>query len=112
MRNNTQSIAVNKALARLGSDINIARRKRRMSISDLATRMRMSEGTVMRLEKGEPGVSIQALGMALLALGEIRRLHGLMDMSLDNTGLLSDVEALPKRIRRAKQPRDTGGYAP
>lgn len=96
---------------RLGQNINIARRKRRMSLADFASRMRMSQGTVIRLEKGEPGVSIQALAMALLALGEIRRLYDLLDISTDDTGLLFDMEALPKRIRRAKGktgPGETG----
>ncbi len=101
MKHNPQSIAVNKTLARLGRDLSIARRKRRMSVADLASRMRMSEGTVRRLEKGDPGVSIQALAMALLAFGEIRRLHELLDVASDNTGLVMDIEALPKRIRRS-----------
>ena len=114
MKNKPQSIAVNKALARLGQNINIARRKRRMSLADFASRMRMSQGTVIRLEKGEPGVSIQAMAMALLALGEIRRLHDLLDISTDDTGLLFDMEALPKRIRRAKGQTGPGeiGIAP
>lgn len=102
MKNNPQSIAVKKALVRLGQNINIARRKRRMSLADFASRMRMSQGTVIRLEKGEPGVSIQALAMALLALGEIRRLHDLLDISTDDTGLLFDMESLPKRIRHTR----------
>ena len=82
MKNNTQSIAVKKALARLGRDINIARRKRRMSLADFASRMRMSQGTVIRLWKKENPVSLlQALAMPLLALGEIRRLHDLLDIA-------------------------------
>ena len=114
MKNNPQSIAVKKALLRLGQNINIARRKRRMSLADFASRMRMSQGTVIRLEKGEPGVSIQALAMALLALGEIRRLHDLLDISTDDTGLLFDTEALPKRIRhtRGKADPDEGEAMP
>ena len=63
----------------------------------------MSEGTVRRLEKGDPGVSIQALAMALLAFGEIRRLHDLLDVASDDTGLVMDIEALPKRIRRSSK---------
>lgn len=102
MKNNPQSIAVKKALARLGQNINIARRKRRMSLADFASRMRMSQGTVIRLEKGESGVSIQALAMALLALGEIRRLHDLLDIATDDTGLLFDMDSLPKRIRHPR----------
>ena len=106
MKHKPQSIAVKKTLARLGRDISIARRKRRMSLSDLASRMRMSEGTVRRLEKGDPGVSIRALAMALLAFGEIRRLHDLLDVASDDTGLVMDIEALPKRIRRSNESKN------
>ena len=106
-----QSVTVNRALARLGRDINIARRKRRMSLAEFAERMRVSQGTVMRLERGEPGVSIQALAMALLALGEVNRLHSLLDAASDDTGLLFDAASLPKRIHsagRRKEPNRQG----
>ena len=69
MKNNPHSVAVQKALARLGRDINIARRKRRMSIADFASRMRMSQGTVIRLEKGEPGGLDSGLGNGLVGAG-------------------------------------------
>ena len=61
----------------------------------------MSQRTAIRLEKGEPGVSLQALAMALLALGEIRRLHDLLDIATDETGLSglsgnqASIEAAP-----------------
>ena len=46
--------------------------------------------------------------MALLALGEIQRLHNLLDIASDNTGLLFDMNALPQRIRRpGKRDRTT-----
>ena len=38
--------------------------------------------------------------MAFLALGELRRLDELIDVSKDDTGLMLDVDSLPKRIRR------------
>ncbi len=69
-------------------------------MSDFAERMGVSLGTLTRLEKGEPGVSLGAFAMALLALGELRRLDEVLDVSRDDTGLLLDVAALPQRIRR------------
>lgn len=89
-----------RALRSLGRDLQIARKKRRMPMADFAERMGVSLGTLTRLEKGEPGVSLGAFAMALLALGELRRLDEVLDVSRDDTGLLLDVAALPQRIRR------------
>jgi transcriptional regulator with XRE-family HTH domain len=95
----TPSVA--RALRSLGRDLRIARKKRLMPMVDFAERMGVSLGTLTRLEKGEPGVSLGAFAMALLALGELRRLDELLDVSRDDTGLLLDVAALPQRIRRS-----------
>ena len=99
--------SVQRALRALGRDIGIARRKRRLPVADFATRMGVSQGTLMRLEKGEAGVSIGAFAMALLALGELHRLDEILDVSRDDTGLMLDVDSLPRRIRRPR-PRSLG----
>ena len=91
-----------RALRALGRDIGIARRKRRLPVADFAVRMSVSQGTLIRLEKGEAGVSIGTLVMALLALGELHRLEEILDVSRDDTGLMLDVDSLPRRIRRPK----------
>ena len=89
-----------RALRALGRDIRIARKKRRLPVADFAARMGVSPGTLARLEKGEAGVSVGALAMALLALGELHRLDELLDVSKDDTGLMLDIDRLPERIRR------------
>ena len=38
--------------------------------------------------------------MALLALGELRRMEQILDVSRDDMGLMLDVDSLPKRSRR------------
>lgn len=88
-------------LRNLGRDIRIARKKRRLPTADFAARMDVSPGTLARLETGDAGVSVGALAMALLALGELRRLDELLDVSKDDTGLLLDIESLPQRIRQS-----------
>lgn len=102
MRRRVYTPSVQRTLRALGRDIGIARRKRRMAVADFAVRMGVSQGTLVRLEKGEAGVSIGALAMALLALGELHRLEDLLDVSRDETGLLLDLDNLPRRIRRRK----------
>ena len=99
--------SVQRALRALGRDIAIARRKRRMPVADFAARMGVSQGTLIRLEKGEAGVAIGAFAMALLALGELHRIEEILDVSRDDTGLMLDVDSLPRRIRRPT-PRPLG----
>lgn len=92
------SVSARRALEALGANIRTARLKRRISVKDFAQRIGMSESTVARLEKGDNGVSIGTLAMACLVLGEIHRIAGFLDPGSDDTGLLLDRQALPKRI--------------
>lgn len=73
-----------------------------MPVADFAVRMGVSQGTLLRLEKGNPGVAVGAVAMALLALGELHRLGTIIDISTDDTGLMLDASSLPQRIRRPK----------
>lgn len=102
MRQRLYPPSVRRTLRELGRDIRIARKKRRMPVADFAVRMGVSQGTLLRLEKGDPGVAIGALAMAFLALGELRRLGTIIDVSTDDTGLLLDVASLPQRVHRPK----------
>lgn len=98
------SLNARRALKSLGANIKTARQKRRISVKDFAERIGLSESTVIRLEKGDDGVSIGALTMACLVLGELERISNFLDASPDDTGLLLDREALPKRIDRKRKP--------
>ena len=91
---------VGRHLRKLGKDISIARRGRRLSTQDMADRMGVSRSTLARLEAGDPGVSLNALCMALVALGLPDRLGDLVDQSKDDIGLLLAQDDLPRRVRR------------
>lgn len=81
--------------------------KRRISVKGFAERVGVSESTVIRLEKGDDGVSIGTLAMACLVLGEIDRVSDFLDAGSDDTGLLLDRKTLPKRIDRKRRPGST-----
>ena len=87
-----------RALEALGENIKTARIKRRISIKGFAERVGVSESTIIRLEKGDYGVSIGTLTMACLVLGEIHRISDFLDAGTDDIGLLLDRQRLPKRI--------------
>lgn len=102
---NINSLSARRALVALGANIKTARRKRRISVKGFAERIGVSESTIIRLEKGDDGVSIGTLAMACLVLGEIDRISDFLDPGADDTGLLLDQERLPKRIDRKRGPR-------
>ena len=100
-----KSISANRALEALGANIKTARSKRRISVKSFAERIGVSESTVIRLEKGDSGVSLGTLAMACLVLGEIERISEFLDSGSDGTGLLLAQDMLPKRIDRKRGSR-------
>ena len=87
------------ALRKLGSDINDARRRRRITIALMAERAGISRATVARVEKGDPATSMGGYAAILFALGMLDRLRDLVDSMHDFTGRRLEDERLPKRIR-------------
>ena len=103
MKDSALPYSVRGCLKTLGRDINLARRRRRFSVQDFADRLQVSKGTVTRLEQGDPGVSVQTLAMAFLALGELEKLAEALDTAKDDAGLLLTNQQLPQRIRVVKK---------
>jgi len=103
--------AVRRAIAKLGQDISVARRARRIPAGEFAMRMGISRATLHRLESGDPGVSLNTLAMALHALGRLDLLTDLLDQTRDEVGLMLMRQAVPKRIyrrrgKRSERPED------
>lgn len=92
-------IPVRRALLRLGSDIRDARRRRRIPTAVMAERALIARSTLVKVEKGDPSVSLGIYATVLYALGMIHRLGELADVSNDPTGLAFDEQRLPQRIR-------------
>lgn len=90
---------VKRSLAKLGSDLAIARRKRGLTVAAVAERMGVSKGTYLRVEKGDPSVRLGIYAMALFVLGFGDAFRDLVDASKDDVGLMLDEERLPKRVR-------------
>ncbi len=95
-------IPVLRALRKVGKDINIARRRRRITIRLMAERAGISRTTVGKIEKGDQTASIGAYASVLFVLGMVERLGDLMDDAHDLTGRQLDEERLPERVRIPK----------
>jgi DNA-binding XRE family transcriptional regulator len=91
-------IPVKNALRKLGSDIRDARLRRRVPVAVMAQRAFISRTTLVKLEKGDPGVAMGTYAAVLFALGMIDKLKELASVSADEVGLALDEERLPKRI--------------
>lgn len=76
-------IPAGHALGKLGRDIAVARRKRRISTADMAARLFVSRDTLWRLERGDPTVSAGTLTTVLFVLGLHDRLANLAAPSRD-----------------------------
>jgi len=97
-------LRLRQAIAKLGADIAVARRKRSLTIGMMAERIGVHKNTYLKIEKGDPSVSFGIYAMALLFLGY--PMHSRLSPSCrDDTGLLLDADHLPKRIRPPKEPK-------
>jgi hypothetical protein len=73
-----------------------------------AQRASISKPTLIRVERGDPAVSIGSYATVLFVLGMVERLADLVDPKNDPVGLQLEEENLPQRIRgprRRKRPK-------
>ena len=94
-----------RSLTKIGADIGIARKKRSLTVAMMAERLGIAKATYLRVEKGDPSVSLGIFAMTLFVLGFADALGDLVDPSRDEQGLLLDAEHLPKRVRVKKAPK-------
>jgi DNA-binding XRE family transcriptional regulator len=95
---------VRRSLTKLGSDIATARRKRNLTAVMMAERVGAAKTTYLKVEKGDPSVSMGIYAMALYVLGFGEAIGDVVDPRGDDVGLLLDVDRLPKRVRPKKAP--------
>ncbi len=94
----TLPLKARRALIKLGGDITIARKKRRISTVSMAERAFISRSTLAKIEKGNPTVSIGAYLTVLAILGLIEGVGDIADRSKDVIGLDIEESRLPQRI--------------
>ena len=93
-----------QAILLMGSQIELARKDRRMSETELAKRIGVSRGTVQRMEKGHPGVEIatvfEAATVLSVPLFSEDRKQTALEPHVERT--LSLIALMPKRARRRR----------
>jgi hypothetical protein len=90
------------SLRKLGENLAIARVRRREPQRNWAKRLGVSVPTLIRLERGDPGVAVGILITALWMLGRANALPDLADPAHDRGALERDVrEAAERRAVRS-----------
>jgi hypothetical protein len=76
----------------------------------MADRVMVSRPTLLKMERGDPSVSMGTYATALFVLGLIDSLGDLADIGRDLVGQTLEEEALPERIHMV--PRERGRERP
>ena len=100
-------IPVRRSLRKLGRDIRDARRRRRIPAAIVAQRASISRTTLVKVEKGDPGVAMGIYATVLFVMGMSDRLADIADPKNDPVGLQLEEERLPQRIRGPRTPQRT-----
>lgn len=101
----TLPMRVRRSLAKLGTDIALARRKRSLTVQMMAERLGVAKSTYLKLEKGDPSVALGTYAMAFFVLGFSDVLGDILDARHDEQGLLLDQQHIPKRVRSPRTAR-------
>lgn len=94
-------LPVLRALQKIGLDIKKARLLRRIPMRLLAERSSISRTTLVKIEKGDPGVTFGNYATVLFSLDLLANWTELIDVKADKLGLT--LIRLPQRIRKQKE---------
>jgi transcriptional regulator with XRE-family HTH domain len=98
-------LSVRRSLRKLGQDISVARKRRRLTKEAVAQRAFIARNTLTKVEEGDPGVSIGIYATVLFVLGLVDGLADIADPLTDAVGLSLDADRLPERTRQTRRAR-------
>ena len=93
-------------MKRLGRNIAIARKRRRLTQQELARKAGLTTLLLSRIERGAPASGIQGYLAALWALGLEREFVDLASPDRDEEGKRLERLRLPDRVRKAQEAWD------
>jgi len=97
--------SIRRALGEVADDVATWRKLRGLTQAQLADRAGISRDTLVRLERGDGGVSVEKLLRVLRGLGILESLPRALNPYETDVGRLRSAERLPQRVR----PRDLTG---
>lgn len=88
------------ALRKLGGDLATARKRRKQPLRAWAARLDVSVPTLMKMEKGDAGVSMGVYATALWVISRHEALAAVADPKEDRAALENDISVAIQRGRR------------
>lgn len=101
--------SIRRALRDVAGDVAAWRKLRGLTQAQLADRSDVSRGTVVRLEGGDGGVSLENLLRVLRSLGVLDGVVKALDPYETDVGRLRSDEQLPRRVRTRDLTRRSDG---
>ena len=96
-------LPVKRALRKLGADISVARRRRKITTTLMAQRAFIDRRSLARVEKGDAGVSMAIYATVLFVLGMIDRLADFASTANDSIGQMLADESLTTRVYQPRR---------
>lgn len=109
MRSHPTDRVVDATLAALGSNLRDWRRLHALTQQQVADRAGISRGVVVRLERGDGGVSLELWVRVLRALNLHESLSQALDPLSTDLGRARAGQALPLRVSRPRRPGGARG---
>ena len=97
---------IEDSIQKLGRSIAIARKRRRLTQAELATKAGLTRLLLSRIERGAPTSGIQNYFAALWALGLEREFLELASPDRDEEGKRLERMQLPQRVRKSEEAWD------
>jgi transcriptional regulator with XRE-family HTH domain len=92
-------LSLRNQIIQVGQQIKLARKRRGLTMQEMADRMFVTRKTLTRLESGDPGVSIGVLASALLSIGLENDLIHLANPKKDSVGNMIDKQSHDQKQR-------------
>lgn len=97
---------VDEILQQVGQNIRTARKRRNLTIRELADRIHVDERTISRMERGDPSLNFKNLVTVLMVFGLEESVYNLADPDQDSVGKALERQKLPQRVRKIDQLSD------
>jgi len=104
-------ITTDLEIKRLGQNIEIARKRRKMSASELATKANVSRQALTRIEGGDPTVGISKVFNVLNALGLLDGISSFADPEMDRAQAIREVKELRNSSSKNKKSEKTSVFS-
>lgn len=94
LKMNNSFITTDLEIKKLGQNIMIARKRRKMTTSELALKANISRQVLMRIERGDSTVGISKVFNVLNALGLLNGLSSFVDPEMDRSQAMKEIREL------------------